>query len=166
MNNKVITKSGEETKKLARKIAKSLNCNLLCLYGDLGSGKTTFTQGLAEYFGIKRLVSPTFVIMRRYSINITNEQLTISNDQRPMTNDQYLYHIDLYRLENINEIKAIGIEEIIADKNSIVVIEWAERMKEMLPKERVDICFKYKGDNEREITVFEQGRIKSNSVTQ
>ena len=67
--------------------------------------------------------------------------------------NRILYHIDLYRLENTNEIKAIGIEEMIHDKNGIVIIEWAERMGELLPKNRIDIKFRYVGENEREIIV-------------
>lgn len=135
---KVVTKSSEETKQLARKLVKKITTGTtLCLYGDLGSGKTTFTQGLAEYFGIKRIISPTFVLMRNYQL----------------TKIKMLYHIDLYRLDSIEEIKNLGIEEIMQNKNNIVVIEWADKMKELLPKNRIDIYFKYVSDNEREISI-------------
>ncbi|MCL5675855.1 MAG: tRNA (adenosine(37)-N6)-threonylcarbamoyltransferase complex ATPase subunit type 1 TsaE [Patescibacteria group bacterium] len=168
---RLVTKNSQETKKFARKLvgkiisdsyssseARSLkrigsrppradsNNNVLCLYGDLGAGKTTFTQGLAEYFGISRIISPTFVLIRQYPL--TNFKFQISNFKLTT-----LYHIDLYRLGNIEEIKNLGIEEIMADKNNVVVIEWADKLKKLLPKNRTDIYFKYISDEEREIII-------------
>ena len=124
-------------------MAKTINSQaIICLYGDLGCGKTTFTQGFAGYFGIKRIISPTFVIIKKYQVSSIKYQAI-----------KTIYHIDLYRLENVEEIKAVGLEEIINDKNAIVIIEWAERMGELLPKNRIDIKFRYVGENEREIIV-------------
>ena len=138
---KAITNSSQETKQLAADLAKRITAStVLCLYGDLGAGKTTFTQGLAEFFGIKRTTSPTFVLMRQYDINFKLKRL---------------YHIDLYRLDNIEEIKALGIAEIMRDKNNLVVIEWADKMKELLPKKRIDLYFKYIDDTKREVTINE-----------
>lgn len=137
---KVRTKNNEETKKVALDLAKKITSGtILCLYGELGAGKTTFTQGLAEYFGIKRIISPTFVLIRQYPLK--NFKLST------------FFHIDLYRLDNIEEIKNLGIEEIMADKNNFVVIEWADKMNELLPKKRIDIYFKYLSDEEREIEI-------------
>ena len=109
----------------------------MCLYGNLGSGKTTFTQGLAEYFGIKRIISPTFILVRPYKIKSIFKSL---------------YHIDLYRLNNLKEIKNLGFEEIISDKNNLVVIEWAENAGTILPKKRIDIHFKWLSENKRELS--------------
>lgn len=154
MTKIVASNNAKQTKKFAGEIIKSLKCNLLCLYGDLGSGKTTFTQGIAEYFGIKRLISPTFVIMRRYDLEKSKVKRQNSKVSNQNSKVKHLYHIDLYRLENINEIKAIGIEEVWNDPENLVVVEWAERAKDILPKQRVDICFEYIGDDKRKITVF------------
>lgn len=138
-----ITNSSEETRKLGEEFARSLLARLqgkiliIALYGDLGSGKTTFVQGLAMGLGIKkRIISPTFVIVRNYKIRINN-----------------FYHIDLYRINsNDKDIEGLGVEEIINDKNNVVVIEWAEKLKNSMPKKRIDIKFFYEKDNVRKIT--------------
>lgn len=120
-----ITKNAQETKALGAKVGNSLKAPLvLCLYGELGSGKTTYVQGLAQALGITtRLLSPTYIIVRRYNILKTNG---------------FLYHLDLYRVNNIRDL---GFEDMIADHNSIVVIEWADRIVSNLPKKRIDIYF-------------------------
>ena len=108
--------------------------NVLALYGELGAGKTTFVQGLAAALGItKRLISPTFTLMRQY----------------PVKSDRYnsLYHLDLYRVESAADLKSIDLSEIIADPNNLVVIEWAEKASDILPSRRLDIKFKTVGDN-------------------
>lgn len=101
--------------------------DILCLYGELGSGKTTFTQGFAKGLGITtRLLSPTFIIVRRYQIPLS---------------EKFLYHIDLYRLKNIDDLKELGLSEIFTDPNAYVVVEWAEKLGELQPHRRVDIHF-------------------------
>jgi tRNA threonylcarbamoyladenosine biosynthesis protein TsaE len=124
---KYISKSEEETKKIGESFAHSLRVgDILCLYGDLGGGKTTFVQGLAKGLGIsQRIISPTFVLVREHDIQ----------------NGKF-YHIDLYRLESRGQIKEIGLEEILNDKNGIVAIEWAERLGDLLPKKRLEIRFR------------------------
>jgi tRNA threonylcarbamoyladenosine biosynthesis protein TsaE len=112
---------------------------LICLYGDLGNGKTTFVQGLADALDIKgRIISPTFIILKRYKINLS---------------ELYLYHLDLYRINHESEIENLGIKEILDDKDSIVIIEWAEKMKQILPILRIDIKFKYITENRRSISI-------------
>lgn len=135
----VITKSARETQKLGEKVADTLkNGGVVTCYGELGSGKTTLIQGLAKGLGIKRrILSPTFVMIRQYAIH-----------RKP---NATFYHIDLYRIEKSEEAMGLGILEIFADKNAIVAIEWAEKIKNILPKKRIDIFFKYKGENERKI---------------
>lgn len=128
------TSSAQETKDVGRKLAEELmavkrgeQARILCLYGELGSGKTTFTQGFAKGLGItKRLVSPTFIIVRRYQVP---------------KDSSFLYHVDLYRLESIDELEELGFSEIFADPHAFVVIEWAEKLGERLPKHRIDIRF-------------------------
>lgn len=133
------THNFKETQKLGRDFAKTLQKGeVICLYGDLGSGKTTFVQGLAEGLGVKsRIISPTFVIVRRY-------ELQSQNSER-------LYHLDLYRIENEKDIESLGIEEILNSKENIVVIEWAEKLKSFLPKKRIDIEFVNEEENVRKI---------------
>ena len=137
-----ITNNSEETKKLGRDFAKELKRGVaVCLYGDLGSGKTTFAQGLALGLGIKqRIISPTFIIVRNYRIK--NHESRIMN----------FYHIDLYRIESERDIEGLGIEEILEDSSNIVVIEWAEKLNKLLPKKRIDVRFFYKKENVRKIT--------------
>jgi len=138
-----ITKSSKETQKLGYNFAKVLRKgDVVCLYGDLGSGKTTFVQGLAVGLGIKnRIISPTFVIIRSYKVRI--------NDKGLMMND--FYHIDLYRIENEEDVKGLGMEEIINNKNNTISIEWADKLKNYLPQKRIDISFFYKDDDTRKI---------------
>ena len=135
-----ITNSSEETQKLAEKMGEKLNGGqFFALFGNLGGGKTNFTQGLAKGLGIKRrIISPTFIILRQYKLKKGN-----------------FYHIDLYRTESLNDLINLGIDEIISDKNNIVVVEWAEKMKELLPKKRISISFKFLEENKREIKIEE-----------
>lgn len=113
------TTSAAETQDFGAQLAKRLSPGVVvCLYGDLGAGKTTLVQGIARGLGVKkRLISPTFILVRRYKLSIG-----------------YLYHIDLYRLQNVDEVKAIGIEEMLADPTNILLIEWPERIENLLPK--------------------------------
>lgn len=131
-----VTNSFEETQRLGKDFAKSLRAgDIVCLYGDLGSGKTTFVQGLAKGLGIKnRIISPTFVIVRSYKLKVIS-----------------FYHIDLYRTQSERDIEGLGIEEIINNENNIVVIEWAEKLGNYLPKKRIDIHFFYENENRRKI---------------
>lgn len=144
MNNEQIylTKTSQETKNLAQNLSKTLkNGDFLAFYGNLGSGKTTFIQGLAEGLMIKRrIISPTFIIIRHYKLNKSS-----------------FYHIDLYRTESINDLLGLGINEIIKDKNNIVAIEWAEKMNELLPNKRIELHFKYIDENTREIKIKKYG---------
>ncbi|RJQ36080.1 tRNA (adenosine(37)-N6)-threonylcarbamoyltransferase complex ATPase subunit type 1 TsaE [Candidatus Microgenomates bacterium] len=154
-----ITKSFDETQKLGESFIKnpikSEKALVICLYGDLGSGKTTFTQGIARGLGIsRRIISPTFNIVRLYKIDLKSQ---ISKLKTKSQNSKIFYHIDLYRMENFHEIDALGIKEIINNPNNIVVIEWAQKLGNLLPKERIDIDFEYLGEEERRITI----KIKS-----
>ena len=113
------------------------------LAGNLGSGKTTFIQGFARGLGIRhRLTSPTFLIIRSYELGIRNYKK--------------LYHVDAYRIKKPKELSALGFKEIIADPKNIVLIEWANKVKRLLPKKTLWIQFKHgKKENERLIGVSE-----------
>lgn len=142
MESTFISTSYEETREIAKKLAEDLKKgNTLCLYGELAAGKTTFTQGIGKAFGIERLVSPTFLIMRQYPI-----------DNHPVI--KTLFHLDLYRLESIEDIKAFDVEEIWSSPENLLVIEWPEKFKDYLPKERFDIYFKATSENERQIRII------------
>ena len=136
-----ITNSSKETKKLGKNFAKVLGKgDVVCLYGDLGSGKTTFVQGLAQGLGIKnRIISPTFIIVRNYRIK--NYESRIMN----------FYHIDLYRVESGRDLEGLGIEEILNDSQNVVVIEWAEKLESLIPKKRTDIKFYYEKNDTRRV---------------
>ncbi|MEK7502738.1 MAG: tRNA (adenosine(37)-N6)-threonylcarbamoyltransferase complex ATPase subunit type 1 TsaE [Patescibacteria group bacterium] len=152
--NIFITNNLRETQKLAENLIKRLKKgDVLALYGNLGSGKTTFVQGLARGFGIKkRIISPTFIIVRSYELKIKNQKSKIKSTNQ---NSKLFYHIDLYRIESQNDIKNLGIEEIINGKD-IVVIEWAEKMKRLLPKKRWDVKFEDLGSSRRKITINQE----------
>lgn len=141
-----ISKSVSQTHKIADNLLKNLaNANLLCLYGELGAGKTTFVQGLAKSLGIKkRVISPTFVMMREYPI-IANSQLLIIN---------FLYHIDLYRIESEKDAISLNLKELWSGSNNLVIIEWAEKIKKILPKKRIDVKFSYVSQNKRKISII------------
>lgn len=117
---------------------------VIALYGELGSGKTTFVQGLARGLGIKRrIISPTFIIVRNYRISIKYRVLSI----------KYFYHIDLYRIEGEKDLYGLGVKEILNSSDNIVAIEWAERMGRLLPKKRCDATFEYLDENKRKVTI-------------
>jgi len=137
----VVTSSPQETIELAQKIARKLKGGeILALTGDLGSGKTTFVKGLAE--GLKvadTITSPTFVMLKPYSAKIK---------QRPIE----LVHVDAYRAENIEDIKSVGIEDYLDRSDTILAVEWAEKIAEILPKNTIKIKFQTIDKDKREIT--------------
>ena len=108
--------------------------DVIALFGDLGAGKTTLTKGIARGMNLSDDIhSPTFTLIHEHPGAIP------------------LYHIDLYRLAYEEEVEGIGIEEYIYG-DGVTIIEWADRMKSMLPEGRLDIDLKMRGDTEREMT--------------
>ncbi|MBI2074353.1 MAG: tRNA (adenosine(37)-N6)-threonylcarbamoyltransferase complex ATPase subunit type 1 TsaE [Candidatus Levybacteria bacterium] len=154
-----ITHNFEETQKVAEEFAKKLKGGeVIALHGELGAGKTTFVQGLAKGLGIeRRIISPTFIIVRTYKINIKNQKLNIKNTRfaarRANKKSKMFYHIDLYRIESEKDLEGLGVREILNDQNSIVAIEWAEKLGKLLPKKRVDIYFDYISESKRRIII-------------
>ena len=141
------TTSAQETQKLGEKTGHSLVKNgkgeqatILTIRGELGSGKTTFVKGLARGLGIKRrILSPTFILSREY----------------PLKNSIFkkFIHIDLYRLGEQNKVESLGLEEILANPENLVVIEWPERLGLGLPKQVIRIEFKQMSETERLVSI-------------
>ena len=132
----VVTKSAEETVELGRKIGAFLAPNdVIALIGHLGAGKTTLIQGIAQGLEVKDYVtSPTFIIINEYMGRLP------------------FFHVDLYRLEDVDEIEDLGIEEYF-DRGGACVVEWAEKLGELRPKLSHEIKIKIVSENEREICV-------------
>lgn len=142
-----ITKSAEETKKIGFDLAKNLKKQqinqrqalVVALGGNLGSGKTTFIQGFAKGLKIRESVlSPTFLILKQFPIN----------SRHSYTN---FYHIDAYRLKNPDELLELGFGDLIKNPENIIVIEWADKIKKILPKNTLRIKFLNLGRNKRRI---------------
>lgn len=139
----IISHSEAETKNLGKKliIAYPKN-NVFSLSGNLGSGKTMLTQGLAKSLGIrKNVTSPTFVILNSYKIQ-KNKKL------------KNLIHIDAYRLKNKKDLENIGWFDLIKQTDSIIIVEWGEKIKKYLPSQTLNINFKIQSNENRKITIF------------
>lgn len=148
----VVLKNIKDTEKLAKKVAKDLlkaTPSVLALYGNLGSGKTTFTQFLAKALGVKeKILSPTFVIMKTYKRD-TNTRIHTNNTNRIRN----LVHIDTYRLVSAKDLTALGLKDLLKDKENILVIEWPEKIEKLLPKNTVRIYFSVINEKERKVIV-------------
>lgn len=137
MSKEIITHNPEETKVLGKQLAEEVGSGgIVCLYGDLGAGKTTFTQGLLESLGAKGpYTSPTFVIMKEYKINDAAR----------------IYHVDAYRI-GVDDLETIGWDEIVNNSQNIVIIEWPENIEPAIPTKAVRIHFQWLSENERKIS--------------
>lgn len=132
--------SPKQTQKIAEGLAENLKGGeVIALFGQLGAGKTVFVKGLARALGIKRLVtSPTFVFIKSYAFKRDKKLFTF-------------YHLDLYRLET-GKPEGFSLDEIIA-KNSIVVIEWADKISRNLPNRRIDVKITTEDETKRQIKI-------------
>jgi len=148
----MITRSKAQTQKIAIRLAKSIIANrsdrsvgaaVIALIGDLGSGKTAFTQGFIRSLGIKTHVpSPTFVIFRRYPI------------RKKAGGFKNVFHFDLYRIQKPKEIIDLDFKNIINDQENIVLIEWPKAIMKYLPKNTICVEFDHgKFANERIIKI-------------
>jgi tRNA threonylcarbamoyladenosine biosynthesis protein TsaE len=157
----ILTKSAKETKAFGKKVLSDLIINgkplILALTGDLGSGKTTFVQGLAKGLGIKRrILSPTFIIMRKYRIKLKTRTSNLKTTTKKLKHKNF-YHIDLYRLEeNIeSEMQNLGTDDVFSESANIVVIEWAEKGRKAIPKDAVWVKFENLGGDSRKIKIID-----------
>ncbi|MEK7521534.1 MAG: tRNA (adenosine(37)-N6)-threonylcarbamoyltransferase complex ATPase subunit type 1 TsaE [Patescibacteria group bacterium] len=141
MDREVVTKSAQATQKVGRDFGNNLKGGeVVGLVGDLGGGKTTFVQGLAQRIGVKeRIISPTFIIVREYENKFGGN----------------LYHVDLYRLENNlkQELINLGINNFSKDPKNVIVVEWADKARKYLPISTTWVEFVNEGENKRNITI-------------
>jgi len=167
MNKEYTTNSAIETQDLGKKFAGEIlqkqqkesvqqtrGAFVLALKGELGSGKTTFLQGFAKGLGIKeKILSPTYVIMKKFRITNMDSFGHDRAEMKPMKNNDFcqFYHIDCYRIENEKDILEIGFNEIISNPRNVVAIEWPERIKNVLPKNTLWLDFEFIDKNKREI---------------
>ncbi len=140
MDYKIISYSESETIELAQNIESEKFPNMvICLEGDLGSGKTVFTKGFAKALEIDEdITSPTFNIIKEY----TSGELP-------------LYHMDVYRLDG--NVEGLGIEEYFT-KKGITIIEWSDTITDYLPEKRLDIKFRVTGEDKRSLTLIPHGK--------
>lgn len=111
---------------------------VITLEGDLGSGKTTLTQEIAKQLSVKEnIISPTFVIMKKYEV--VDKKF------------KYLIHIDAYRLEKSEELFKLGFRELLEDKNNLIIIEWPELVPDCIPKNACKIKLSHTNENTHEI---------------
>lgn len=134
----IITNSSKETFDLGKDFAKDLKGGeILCFSGDLGAGKTTFTQGLLAGLGVSEKVnSPTFVIIKEYQL-----------DKKEIKN---IYHIDTYRVEK-DDIIDLGWDDMIKKEENITIIEWPEKINEIIPQKSIWIKFEHLSEDKRKI---------------
>jgi len=143
MKKENITSSSVQTKKLGEKFAKEILAKkskkksfVIGLEGELGGGKTTFIQGFAKGLDVKeKILSPTFVILKKFKIK-----------------DKNFYHIDCYRIQKSKELLSLGFKEIISNPKNIVTIEWADKVKKIMPKNTLWIQFEFINEKTRKIT--------------
>ena len=140
MEYKIISNDEYETIEIAQNFeSEKFENMIICLDGELGSGKTVFTKGIANALGIEEsITSPTFTIIKEYN-----------------SGEMPLYHMDVYRLDGNTD--GVGIEEYY-NKGGIVIIEWAKTIKDILPEERLEIKFKVIDENRRKLVITPYGQ--------
>jgi len=156
---KIVSKSLIETQKFVQEFleglkpkSSNLKATVLLLEGDLGSGKTTFTQFLAKELGVKNhLTSPTFVLIKKYEIPLLGISPCVALAKRG--DFKKLIHIDAYRLNKGEELLALGWEELISEPTNLIVVEWPERVADLWTGKEQKISFKFIDENAREIKI-------------
>jgi tRNA threonylcarbamoyladenosine biosynthesis protein TsaE len=139
----ILVRNTEELTKVAKDFLATLSpgntATVVALSGDLGAGKTAFTKALANLLGIVEIVtSPTFVIEKIYELK--GQSFT------------YLIHIDAYRIDRSEELRHLGFDQIVSSPENLIVIEWPERVQDIIPKNAKQISFKFIDETTREIT--------------
>ncbi|MCE5188269.1 MAG: tRNA (adenosine(37)-N6)-threonylcarbamoyltransferase complex ATPase subunit type 1 TsaE [Eubacteriales bacterium] len=135
----LICKTEQETESLGGRLMRALPVpSFVALYGGLGAGKTALVRGMGAQAGTDEVRSPTFTIVHEYET------------------DPPLIHFDAYRLADAEELRAIGFEEYMA-KNAVLVLEWAERVPEALPTERLELHLSGSGNEPRTVRIVPSG---------
>jgi tRNA threonylcarbamoyladenosine biosynthesis protein TsaE len=140
MTGKFLTRSEDETIELGKRFSTILEPgDVVALFGDLGSGKTKFVQGVCIGLGVSETVnSPTFIIMNKYKGRLT------------------VYHFDFYRVKSVDEVIEIGFRDFIFN-DAVSLIEWADVVYELLPSKRYDVYLRFiGGEDEREIEIIKR----------
>lgn len=168
MKKEYIASSSVQTKKLGGKLAKKIlekrpACSagrrsgprstafIIGLEGELGGGKTAFLQGFAKGLGIKeKILSPTFVICKKFQI--PNYKLQTGSKSQ-ISKFQNFFHFDCYRTQKPKEILGLGFKEIISNPKNIIAVEWAEKIKKIMPKNTVWVKFKFLDKKRRRVSV-------------
>ena len=141
---KIVTTSISETEALAKSwldslVGKEDEATVVGLYGNLGAGKTTFSQSVGKALGVKEtMTSPTFVIEKIYETS------------HPIF--KRLVHIDSYRLENGGELQTLNFEELVSSNNNLILIEWPENVKSILPEDHIKIYCEFVDENTRQFS--------------
>lgn len=138
----IITKTPEESRALGISLAKEFSGGeIICLSGDLGAGKTTFTQGLLEGLGAQGpYTSPTFTIMKLYDLAVEN------------TGIKAAHHIDAYRI-TANDLLELGWKDFAGKPETVTIVEWSERIPELITQEAITIHFEWISEKERKISI-------------
>jgi len=132
-----LSKSPEQTREMGTRLGRALQAgDVICLQGDLGAGKTTFVQGIAQGWGSQDAVSsPTFILVNVYR----------------RTDGAQLFHLDTYRLESVPEAEELDLETMLAQ--GALIVEWPERLGNLIPKERLWINFDHVNESERRMRI-------------
>lgn len=137
--SKNVLESADTAKNFLENLKPKSRATVVALSGDLGSGKTTFAQAIGKLLGVvESMQSPTFVIEKIYDIDFKNFRRLI--------------HIDAYRLEKESELLHLGWEEIISEPGNLILIEWPENVKDILPQDAIAVEFKFIDEKTREIS--------------
>ncbi len=142
----LVSQSAYDTQEIARTVAEKIRSTLpgthatvIALRGDLGAGKTTFTQGFARALGIAQMPkSPTFLLAKQYAIPETSYSL---------------WHLDCYRMKSHADLVTIDLHRIFDAPNNIILVEWPENISDGLPKHHGEIHFEHTGGDTRSITI-------------
>ena len=165
-----ISKDIKNTKEIAKDFLvkilklKNKNATIVGLYGDLGVGKTAFTQAVAKILGVKgKINSPTYVIMKRYVLpKKTGYKNFLANKTKPVSAGENFYtqsffkhffHLDAYRLKNEKELLHLGWAEMIADPKHLIFVEWPENVLKALPKKHHKIHIKHTKEGHRKFQI-------------
>ena len=141
-----VSQSAQDTQAIATELAHTVRAEMpralatvIALRGELGAGKTTFTQGFAKALGIaQQPKSPTFLLAKQYAIPGTTYSL---------------WHLDCYRLQSHKDLATINLHTIFDDSNNIILIEWPEKVGDGLPRDRIEVHFEHAGEDKRNITI-------------
>jgi len=139
-----VSRSTEQTQRLGARLGTLLRGgDVICLQGQLGSGKTCFTQGVGRGWGARSdIVSPSYVLIREYD---RHQDLLM------------IYHIDLYRIGGVEETFGMELDELLGDGSGVCVIEWAERAESLIPPEHLWIQFEFAGRHRRSLSFLASG---------